>query len=80
MSDSHDTGRTPLFEEHLAAGGRMVEFAGFELPVQYSSLSEEHEAVRKRASDETSNTSYSNNRKSNQARPRRIKPTFFKTG
>ncbi len=42
-------GRTPLFDEHLAAGGRMVEFAGYELPVQYSSLVEEHTAVRTRA-------------------------------
>jgi aminomethyltransferase len=41
--------RTALYEEHLAAGGRMVEFAGFELPVQYSSLVEEHTAVRTRA-------------------------------
>ncbi len=40
---------TALFDEHVAAGGRMVEFAGFELPVQYSSLAEEHTAVRTRA-------------------------------
>jgi aminomethyltransferase len=38
--------RTALYDEHVAAGGRMVEFAGFELPVQYSSLVEEHTAVR----------------------------------
>ncbi len=42
-------GRTPLYDEHIAAGGRMVEFAGYELPVQYSSLTEEHTAVRTRA-------------------------------
>jgi len=42
-------GRTPLYDEHIAAGGRMVEFAGYELPVQYSSLTEEHVAVRTRA-------------------------------
>lgn len=41
--------RTPLFDDHVAAGGRMVDFAGFELPVQYSTLGEEHEAVRTRA-------------------------------
>ena len=41
--------RTALFDEHLAAGGRMVEFAGFELPVQYTSLVEEHTAVRTHA-------------------------------
>jgi aminomethyltransferase len=49
MSESGTAGKTPLYEEHLAAGGRMVEFAGFELPVQYSSLTEEHQAVRTRA-------------------------------
>jgi len=38
--------RTPLYEDHLAAGGRIVDFAGFELPVQYTSVSEEHQAVR----------------------------------
>ena len=41
--------KTALYDEHLAAGGRMVEFAGYELPVQYSSLTEEHTAVRTRA-------------------------------
>jgi len=41
--------RTALYDEHVAGGGRMVEFAGFELPVQYSSLVEEHTAVRTRA-------------------------------
>ena len=41
--------KTALYDEHAAAGGRMVEFAGFELPVQYSSLVEEHTAVRTRA-------------------------------
>ncbi len=41
--------RTALFEEHLAAGGRMVEFAGWEMPVQYTGLVDEHHAVRQRA-------------------------------
>ena len=41
--------RTALFDEHVAAGGRMVPFAGFMMPVQYSSLAEEHLAVRSRA-------------------------------
>jgi aminomethyltransferase len=49
MSESDQIERTLLFDEHVAAGGRMVEFAGFELPVQYTSLTEEHEAVRNRA-------------------------------
>jgi aminomethyltransferase len=49
MSKSGQIEKTPLFDEHVAAGGRMVEFAGFELPVQYTSLVEEHKAVRNRA-------------------------------
>jgi len=49
MSRSGAAAQTPLHAEHLAAGGRMVEFAGFELPVQYTSLTEEHHAVRARA-------------------------------
>ncbi len=49
MTTSHATGRTPLYDEHRAAGGRMVEFAGFQLPVQYAGLIEEHHAVRTRA-------------------------------
>jgi aminomethyltransferase len=38
--------RTPLYERHLAAGGRMVPFAGWELPVQYEGVIAEHRAVR----------------------------------
>ncbi len=38
--------RTPLYEEHLALGGKMVPFAGYEMPVQYSGIIEEHEATR----------------------------------
>ena len=49
MSFSDQGKRTPLYSEHLAAGGRMVSFAGFMIPVQYSSLTEEHLAVRTRA-------------------------------
>ncbi len=41
--------RTPLYEEHLALGARMVPFAGYEMPVQYSGIIEEHKAVRTRA-------------------------------
>jgi len=40
--------RTPLHETHVRAGARMVEFAGWEMPVQYSGILEEHEAVRTR--------------------------------
>ena len=38
--------RTPLYDEHVEAGARMVEFAGWDMPVQYRSIVEEHRAVR----------------------------------
>ena len=38
--------RTPLYEEHIALGARMVPFAGWEMPVQYAGIIEEHRAVR----------------------------------
>lgn len=38
--------KTLFHDDHIALGGKMVEFAGFNLPVQYSSLLEEHHAVR----------------------------------
>lgn len=41
--------RVPLHEFHAGLGARFVEFAGFEMPVQYSSILEEHAAVRTRA-------------------------------
>jgi aminomethyltransferase len=41
--------RTPLYERHLAAGGRMVDFAGWLMPQQYTSVKEEQEAVRTHA-------------------------------
>jgi len=42
--------RTPLHGEHVALGGKMVPFAGFEMPVQYpSGITAEHKAVREAA-------------------------------
>lgn len=41
--------RTPLFDIHAALGARMTEFAGFSMPVSYTSITEEHHAVRQRA-------------------------------
>ena len=38
--------RTPLFDRHVALGARMVPFAGYEMPVQYEGVIEEHKAVR----------------------------------
>lgn len=37
---------TPLTHWHKANGGRMVEFAGYEMPIQYSSIIDEHQATR----------------------------------
>lgn len=41
--------RTPLHARHVALGARMVEFAGWEMPVQYQGIQAEHAAVRSRA-------------------------------
>jgi aminomethyltransferase len=41
--------RTPLFEQHRQLGARLVEFSGWEMPVQYSGILDEHHAVRQRA-------------------------------
>ncbi len=41
--------RTSLYERHVAAGARLIEFGGWEMPVQYTGILEEHRAVRERA-------------------------------
>jgi aminomethyltransferase len=41
--------RTALFDRHAAAGAKLVPFAGWEMPVQYAGVREEHLAVRERA-------------------------------
>ncbi|NLF83403.1 MAG: glycine cleavage system aminomethyltransferase GcvT [Candidatus Gastranaerophilales bacterium] len=41
--------RTPLYNEHLRLGAKMFEFAGWEMPLQYSSVKEEHFTVREKA-------------------------------
>ena len=38
--------KTPLYDKHIELGGKMVDFAGFDLPVQYSSVMAEHKATR----------------------------------
>ena len=38
--------RTPLYESSVKAGGRMVPFSGWEMPVQFTSLISEHKSVR----------------------------------
>ena len=40
--------RTALYQEHIDLGAKMVDFAGFEMPVQYSGINNEHLAVRER--------------------------------
>jgi aminomethyltransferase len=41
--------RTPLFDWHVAHSGRMVDFAGWDMPIQYSTIIDEHQAVRNHA-------------------------------
>ena len=41
--------RTPLFEKHNAAGARIVDFGGWDMPLHYGSQKEEHHAVRQNA-------------------------------
>jgi aminomethyltransferase len=38
--------RTPLYDWHLAHSARMVDFGGWDMPVQYTTITEEHTAVR----------------------------------
>src|SRR5688572_3877912 len=41
--------RTPLFGAHQRAGGKLIEFGGWEMPVQYTSITDEHLTVRNAA-------------------------------
>src|SRR3954471_21565497 len=43
------TRRTSLYDRHVAAKARMVPFAGFEMPIQYTGIIDEHQAVRTNA-------------------------------
>lgn len=45
-TDPGSLARTPLYEEHAKLGARLVPYAGWEMPVQYRGLTEEHRAVR----------------------------------
>ncbi|MGH7486439.1 MAG: glycine cleavage system aminomethyltransferase GcvT, partial [bacterium] len=51
MAQATDTPlkKTPLNSRHRASGARMVPFSGWDMPVEYSGLSNEHQAVRTRA-------------------------------
>ena len=50
MTDTKNTPntiqRTALYEKHLEAGGKMVDFAGWEMPIHYGSQLDEHHQVR----------------------------------
>jgi aminomethyltransferase len=46
---AHTLHETPLRERHVALGARLIDFAGWEMPVQYRGILEEHRAVRERA-------------------------------
>jgi len=41
--------RTPLFAAHQKLGGKLVEYGGWEMPVYYTSIMDEHQAVRRAA-------------------------------
>lgn len=41
--------RTPLFDKHIEAGGKMIDFAGWEMPINYGSQISEHKQVREHA-------------------------------
>ena len=43
------TRKTPLFDQHVAAGARIVDFGGWDMPLHYGSQKEEHHAVRQHA-------------------------------
>ena len=49
MKMTNELKRTPLFDEYAKYGGKTIDFGGWELPVQFSSIKEEHDAVRNRA-------------------------------
>jgi len=49
MTTETNLQRTPLFDRHKALGGKLVEFGGWEMPVQFAGLTEEHVAVRTKA-------------------------------
>ena len=46
---SKQTKRTPLYDAHLAGGGKMVDFGGWEMPLHYGSQVDEHHQVRRAA-------------------------------
>jgi glycine cleavage system T protein (aminomethyltransferase) len=49
MSSTAALRHTPLYEQHRSAGARLVPFAGWEMPIQYTGIRAEHQAVRNHA-------------------------------
>ena len=49
MEITENLKRTPLYEAHVALGAKMVPFAGWEMPIEYTGLVDEHTAVREHA-------------------------------
>ena len=49
MDPTVELNRTPLYDWHAAPGARMVDFAGWSMPVQYGSIVDEHHATRRAA-------------------------------
>ena len=49
MTEAYMGKRTPLYDIHVAAGAKIVDFAGWDMPIHYGSQIEEHHAVRKDA-------------------------------
>jgi len=47
MSDAAELKRTPLHAEHVRLGGKMIGFGGWDMPVQYTGIMDEHHTVRK---------------------------------
>jgi aminomethyltransferase len=47
--EQHMANKTPLYDEHVADGGKLVDFAGWEMPISYGSQLEEHKQVRTNA-------------------------------
>ena len=49
MSADTEGKRTPLYAMHCQLGARLIQFGGWEMPVSYSSIMEEHQRVRTHA-------------------------------
>jgi aminomethyltransferase len=49
MENTEVLKRTPLYDAHVALGAKMVPFAGWEMPIEYTGLVDEHTAVREKA-------------------------------